>query len=261
VEVETAMWGCTFAGNRFAFTDCDYTGAQGKPGYKVKLASDNAIEVLHESKEEQAFGIRAAPAGNKVAFFVSELPQEGAHGRPAFRIRVIDPETKAIVDSERFYGSEIDGASNIYNDGLPFFHWDTEGKGLFYHKDPDDGRTRHRSSLMYFGLGKRKSAPLVEDQNMVCVAVLDSDHVALLLPPGSLGAALAKPVFGGILRLSDRKIFPCPEYHIVLGGAGKRLVLINMITREVFCARFQLPAVDKKTPSPGVRAERKGGAR
>jgi hypothetical protein len=187
------------------------------------LWDGKTTEVIHEDKGVGAAILRASPDGSKVAFLVLDTTNQRARGE--FVLRVVDLKTKRAVNSEKFRSDDVTF------DGPPLFYWDAEGKGLFYHQCPDQGGKKP-CALMYFDVGKKKADRVLAEDNVAVLAILDKGHAAVLMLDRQRC---------GILRLSDRKVFPLPEGQFVFGGLGTRVVVADRKTRAVYCAELELP--------------------
>ncbi len=207
IDAEQDALSCAFAGDKLLFID----GELVPNGFKLKL-QDGAV--LHESATGLAFCLRASPDGARAAFLV-------AVDKKNCVLRVVDLKSKAVVDSEEFRSDDVTF------DGPPLFYWDAEGKSLFAHRTPDAGGKKP-FTLVRFDIASKKTEAVAED--VAVTAALDKDHLAVIVEKR-----------GGVLRLSDRKTFLLPEGLIIMGGAGRRVVVGDMKTHELRVVELEVP--------------------
>ncbi len=203
-----------FAGDRVIFIDSKMPEMEGEsPGYKLKAWDGKTTTVVLDVARDSAFSLTASPDGARAAFITL-----GAEG---MRVRVVDLKSGAAVDSEAFRSDDVTF------DGPPLLHWDGAGKGVYAHRCPARGKKPF--SLVRFDPEKKALETLLEDKDVAVTAVLDAEHVAV---------ALLDEKRGGVLRLSDKKIFRLPENTVVLGGRGRRVVLFDSKAREARVAEI-----------------------
>lgn len=208
---------CAFAGDLLLFLD-ELLPTDRAEGYRLRAWNGEDARTVNSSNDEMAVVLRPSPDASRVAFYILD-------GKGRGKLRVVDLKSREAVDSELF------PCQDVTFDGPPLFYWDAEGKGIFHHRTPDGGG-KTPFSLAYFDLTKRKIETIFENQDVGAVAVLDKDY---------LGVMQMKRNRGGVLRLSDRAVFSLPEGQHVVGGAGRRLAVLDMKTGEIRLAEWEVP--------------------
>jgi hypothetical protein len=220
VKIESDLNWCSgfgWAGERLVFLDSADLRAE-KKGYALRAWDGKKTEEIQDSGDEIGVVLQVSPDGSKAAFFTGE-PRNGS-----FRLRVVDLKTKAVTDSEEFRSDDVS------YDGPPLFYWDAEGKGLFYHACPAQGKRPF--SLMRFDVAKKTAEKAVDEDDVAMMAVLDKEWVAVQRFEAKRAA---------VLRLADKKLLSLQGRVTVIGGAGRRAVIYDADTKEVAAATLELP--------------------
>jgi hypothetical protein len=216
IDARDSVFACTFAGEKLLFIE---QATDKRAGYRLRAWDGAALETIHESTaKEVAMTLRASPDGLRAAFLVYDE-------RMRFRLRVIDLKMREVSESETFATEDV-----TFN-GPPLIFWDSEGKGIYFHRTPGGG-DRKPWAIEHYDVATKKSETLFNGNNLGIVVVLDKDFLAAIANEDGRG---------GLVRLSDRKFFPLGAGQVILGATAKRLVVGDAAAGEVRVCEYERP--------------------
>ncbi len=223
VEAAENVFAYSFAGEKLLFIE---QSAQKLGGYRLRSWFGGAAETIHESKAaEVAMTLRVSPDGTRAAFLVYAEDKR-------FRLRVVDLKLREVTDSEKFPTEDVTFS------GPPLIFWDVDSAAIFYHRTPGGG-DRKPWALERYDVVSKKSETIFNGNNVGVVTVIDKDWLAVIANDAGRG---------GLLRRSDRKFFPLPAAHVVLGATSKRIVVGDADNRSDNPTRGEVKVYEYEVP-------------
>lgn len=188
-------------------------------GYRLVAHTGRQQEVLDKDAQGFAVRVRASADGKKVALLKFDLVNR------KLVIRIVDLKTKKAIETPGFRSEDL-----AFKGEMPLFYWDANSAGVYYHARLH--ATKHPFALMRFDIKTKTANRFVARDDMAVAAVLDANHLVV---------HRRKPKRAGILRISDKRVFPIIAQGRVLGGWGNRIVVYDGRTRAYCVATFTLP--------------------